>query len=199
MLTPEESREVTEYRPLTGLSYIRPYKTIGEFLAISEALKDPVKVKESKERKLLFLELLKTSEFHMMKVGEQADAVGVSAATIRRWLGQVPDEVLSAALKESRQKMAIHSLRVDAALIREATAEGGDAKHKELFYRKAEGWEPKQGLELSKKDEPLNAEVMIQALKDALMMIPEAERLKLLEEVKGTTVLDVKTVDGGNG
>lgn len=181
-ITPEEARELTEIRPKWANSEIRPFKDVQSFLSISGMLQGEVAQKSLEARKR-FLDLLLLPEFHVMNGQEKADAVGVSLPTLQKWMIQVPDEYLAEALKKMRERSAKQSLAVDAALYREAVRDEGDAKHKELFYRRVEGWNPAQNVELTRgRDKELDSKANVQLLKELFAGLSKEEKLEVLGE-----------------
>lgn len=189
-----------EDKPIEKKKFIpwSPYKTVEQFVnRTSYVIGDEASAKFCEERQR-FIDLLMEPDFHVMSFAERAEALGVQEKTVRIWWKQCPYEYMAQALKVSREKHAGRTLEVDAALYREATEKGGDAKHKELYYRRIENWEPKQGLELSKgKDKELTPDQMAQALKDALQLLPEDKRAELLREAQQGPVLEAKSEPEG--
>ena len=169
-------------------SYGKPFKTVEEFLTPNPRLMLTDVTRRSYEIRKTFLEVLMTPEWHLMSVQEQADSLGVDQATIRRWYNQVPDAYLADALKHMREHSARSAIKVDAALITEATAPGGDAKHKELFYRRVENWNPAQSLELSRgRDKELDSKANFELLKEIFKGLSPQEKAELVggpDEVK---------------
>lgn len=180
MINPEEARELVDIRPKWSNSEIRPFKDVETFLKISEVLQGELAQKSLEARKR-FLDFLLIPDFHLMDNDEKAAAVGVSTHTLAKWMIQCPDEYLAEALKIMREKNARHSMRVDAALIREATVDGGDAKHKELYYRRQENWNPAQNLELSRgRDKELDSKANFELLKALVAGLSAEEKAELL-------------------
>ena len=200
-MTPEESRELTEIRPKWSNSEIRPFKDVESFLNISGVLQGETAQKSLEARKR-FLDLLMLPDFHVMNGQEKAEAVGVSESTLTKWMIQCPDEYLANALKVMREKSAKQSLAVDAALYREATRDEGDAKHKELFYRRIEGWVPKQDMELSRgRDKELDAAANFDLLKELVKGLSPAQKLELLGKTPMTegVMLADEVLDAAQG
>lgn len=175
-----------------------PYKTVEQFVKASSYLHSDDKNAKFQELRQRFVDLLMDPNFQVMTFVERAELMGVNEGTLKNWWKQVPADYMAEALKVSREKSAAKSMEVDAALFREATAEGGDAKHKELFYRRIEGWEPKTAMELSKgKDKDLDNAAVFQAMKDAMAMLSPEQKAELLGTPKETPVLEVRSESGG--
>lgn len=167
---------------------IRPYGTLQAFLSNGGHLREGARGWLMRER---LLELLKTVEYHVMDDEEKSAELGISKETVKRWEMQVPEEYWQEALKTTRDKYAKQSLKVDAALYRESVREKGDAKHKELYYRRAEKWEPKSGLEVSKKaeyEDVSNADLIL----GLWGSLSGKEQDELLPKLGGNRVVDVE-------
>lgn len=200
-ITPQD---LIDARPKGNYQGVHPFKTVAEFINISGMILGEA-AEKSRECRKLFLDLLLTPEFHEMKGIERAEAVGVSLPTLQKWMIQVPDEYLAEALKVQREKSARRSLEVDAALYREATRDEGDAKHKELYYRRIEGWVPKQDMELSRgRDKELDGKANFDLLKELFKGLSPEEKRSLIGEVpQGAIELNSGAIDealeGGGG
>lgn len=191
---------------------IRPYATIRDFMCMGLAglrnkgytedeiklafeLKKVLPIQESRKR---YLDYLMVPEFHLMSETDQAEAVGVDPRTIKKWGRQVPVEYMAEALKKSREEHAARSIQVDSALFKEAVKDGGDAKHKELFYRRVEGWNPKTEMELTRGVDPdMAGKTDRELLVGLLASLPEEERVKVLEDAKNVEARGGVGVVGG--
>lgn len=144
----------------------------------------------------LFLEMLMFPEFHVMTRDEQGAAVGIDGLTVGRWIAQVPDEYLAEALKVSRERHAKQSFEVDASLMRECKA--GNVKAMDLYYRRIEGWVPKQDMELSRgRDKELDGKANFELLKALVQgLSPEQKRELLGGGVEGAIEANVERLDG---
>lgn len=159
------------------------YGTVEEFLDFAKY--DPFYSNEDMKLKAremagVFLKCLEDPRFHLMSREEQGEAVGCSVGKIGKFFATCPDAAMKEALNKSREKHAALSLDVDAALFKAAVADGGDAKHKELFYRRAENWTPSQGLEVSQKRE-LEGVDTAELIKGLMEGMSEGQRKTLLE------------------
>lgn len=189
------SQDLVEFRPKGKYGDTRTYKDLEGFLGISGVLQGEA-AKRSLEARKRFLDLLAYPEFHVMSEGEKADAIGISLKTLSKWEIQVPDEYLADALRKSRERSARQSFKVDAALMKECLA--GNVKALDLYYRRIEGWVPKQDMELSRgRDKDLDARANFDLLKELVKGLSPEDRAELLSAGQGGGVLEAKGDSSG--
>ncbi len=141
----------------------------------------------TQEQKRLYLALMEQPEFNLMTATEQGAEVGVDYVTIQKWKRMVPAEIMQEKLKKSREGYATMSLEVDAALFKESVKDGGDAKHKELYYKRAENWTPAQSLELSRgKDKETREIPTVELVKGLLGTLTPEQKKELLASEGGS-------------
>lgn len=177
----DAEKEINALRLSDKYEGILPYASVEAFLSVGSPYKSADENNRARELRRLFLELLKTPQFHLMNATEKGELIGIETATVQKWMKQVPDEYLAEALKEMREKSARASIDVDAALYRESVRDEGDAKHKELFYRRIEGWVPKQDMELTRgRDKELDSRANFDLLKELVKGLSPEEKRQLL-------------------
>jgi hypothetical protein len=187
--------------PTQGKKFVqwKPYKTVDQFMAAKSYLNGDVENERRQEARAMFIEYLMYPQFHLMSFADRGDVLGVNESTVRKWWKECPDDYMAEALKVMREKSARDSLEVDAALKREATVEGGDAKHKELYYRRIEGWVPKQDMELTRgRDKELDGKANFDLLRELVKGLSPEERRQLIGEVpQGAIEANVERLEGG--
>lgn len=104
--------------------------------------------------------------FNEMKDSQQALEIGVDARLIKKWKAEASPAFWTNVAETIRNQYAEYAPEMDRALIREA--QKGSLGHLELFYKRFEGWSPKQTNENinrnaefeGKTDEELKAELV---------------------------------------
>lgn len=194
------AQELVEIRPKGAYSEVRTCKTLEEFL--DDKRMPSESVRRSVEARRRFLELLGYPEFHEISNQEKADAIGISIMTFQRWMIQVPDEVLAESLKRMRERFARQSFKVDSALLEECKK--GNVKAMDLYYRRIEGWVPKQDMELTRgRDKELDGKANFELLKELVKGLSPSERAELLgpQEIEmspnGVVEGNVERLEGG--
>lgn len=143
-------------------------------------------------KKIKYMELVYDPDFNEMTRVEQEKVIGVDRQTLWRWSKEVDWE---AVREETKKLFSQDAPRVFHSIVKKAIK--GEAKSQELFLSYFLNWSPKQSLELSRGlDKELTPEQTLQAAKDLLKLLPEAQRVELLKEVPQTPVLEAK-VEGG--
>jgi len=190
----EKKTEIAEPREYVSW---KPYKTIQEFVTAKSYMRSDSQNAITQEGRQRFIELLMFPEFHVMSGVERAEALGVSEQTIGRWWRQVPDDYMDEALKTARARHARQSFEVDSALMREC--KGGNVKAMDLYYRRIEGWVPKQDMELSRgRDKELDSQANFELLKALVAGLSPEQKAELLKEGgAGAIEANVERLEGG--
>lgn len=154
---------------------------------------------EGKEARRRYLALLEFPEWGLMTQTEQAEALGVTQGAISQWKAGVPVSVWDSALKISRERHAKGSLEVDSSLMRQCKE--GNVKAMDLYYRRIEGWVPKQDMELTRgRDKELDGKANFDLLRELVKGLSPAERRELIGEVpQGAIEANVERIEGGGG
>jgi hypothetical protein len=190
------AQDIIDIRPKGAYGEARPFRSLEEFINAGKSLLGE-QAARSIEAKRRFLDLLRYPEFHEMVNQERADAIGVSFQTLQKWMIQVPDEYLGDALRVSRERSAKRSLEVDAALMTECRK--GNVKAMDLYYRRIEGWVPKQDMELTRgRDKELDGKANFELLKQLFNGLSPAEKTELVGEGGGGAIEgNVERLEGG--
>lgn len=174
-----DAREVQSYRPISDL-YGSPCSSVHAFLEKGRNDMASETFSGVYIKRQAFLEMLNYPEFHEMKNQDQADALDITVMTLLKWKKCVPDEYLASALKLTRERRASRSFEADSSLMKEVRK--GNTKAIELFYRRIEGWEPKQGMELTRgKDKEMEGKSNLELAKMIVADLSEEDRKQLLE------------------
>lgn len=171
--------EVRGYRPTSEL-YGQTCSSVFQFLEKGRNDMASETFAQVYAKRQSFLEMLNYPEFHEMKNQDQADALEITVMTLLKWKKMVPDDYLASALKLQRERHAKRSLETDSSLMKEVRK--GNVKAIELFYRRIEGWEPKQAMELSRgKDKELEGKSNLELARMIVADLSEEDRKQLME------------------
>lgn len=158
---------------------------------------------DGREARRRYVAMLEFPQWHLMTQVEQADALGVTQGTISQWKNGVPVSVWDSALKVSRERHAQLSLEVDASLMKQCRE--GNVKAMDLYYRRIEGWVPKQDMELTRgRDKELDGKANFELLRELVKGLSPEERRELIGNVPdGAIELKPEGIDealeGGGG
>lgn len=178
------AKDLMEVRPNWTFGTIRTFTTIEDFIEAGNAAWDNDNKERKRQARLKFLELIKFPEFWEMGDNEKGASLGITDTTVRKWLIQVPDSVLAAALKLQRERSVRRSLEVDSYLMKQCKE--GNVKAMELYYRRIEGWEPKQAMELSRgRDKELEQVDTVDLIKGLMEGMSAEQRKRLVEGFPG--------------
>lgn len=172
-------KEITDLRDSGKYGGHKPYASVEAFLSVRNDFKSLDVNTRTYQLRKLFLDMLMFPEFHVMTTPEKAEAIGIEESTVKQWMMQVPDEYLGEALKISRERHARQSFEVDASLMRECKE--GNVKAMDLYYRRIEGWVPKQDMELSRgRDKELDSRANMDLLRELVKGLSPSEKAELL-------------------
>jgi hypothetical protein len=137
---------------------------------------------EMKELHEQWEKLMCQPEFNELSHKEQAQRIGVSDRTLDKWHLEAPQSFWDNVASTIRSQYSQYAPKVDMSVIK--AAQNGSYQHQELFYKRFEGWSPKQTNENINRNPELeglsDTELMEKALKD----VPRDVLLKVLNEKK---------------
>ena len=112
------------------------------------------------QHKLKLLEYLANPENEILNRSTMAEKVlGISASAMYRTFDtEELSEIENEALKKRRARLSLKLGQIDKALVEKAI-EDKDVKAIELCYKRFEGWNPNQKIELNDGSEPESIEI----------------------------------------
>ena len=118
------------------------------------------KISTKDKHKLSIIEHLQNPDNDIKNRKDLAEKVlGVSTSALYKFFSSDElAEIESEALKTRRARLALKISQVDDALVERATIDK-DVKAIELFYKRLEGWNPNQKIELSENADPESIEI----------------------------------------
>ena len=112
------------------------------------------------KHKINLLEYLSNPDNKVIMRSELAEKVlGITKSALYKFFNTDElSEIEGEALKKRRARLALKISQVDDALVERATIDK-DVKAIELFYKRLEGWNPNQKIELSENADPESIEI----------------------------------------
>ena len=112
------------------------------------------------KHKINLLEYLSNPDNKVIMRSELAEKVlGITKSALYKFFNTDElSEIEGEALKKRRARLALKISQVDEALVERATVDK-DVKAIELFYKRLEGWNPNQKIELNDGSEPESIEI----------------------------------------